>query len=172
MQLFHRFLEHDGLPTWQSLCTWLAGDGADYLWTPYRQQLGFEQSTDAEKQMIRDGTAWRLGNSYYSALREIDIMISLRDAGLPMKYYMLADALFAVDFWRENRLVSVFIDNEQFKSIDGNGRKLRPERIFGSPQYYCRDFEIFKRRTFGNYWPVAKSTILSIADFLVESEPN
>ena len=127
MQLYHRFLEHDGLPTWQSLRTWLAGDGADYLWTPYRQQLGFEQSTDAEKQMIRDGTAWRLRNSYYSALREIDIMISLRDAGLPTKYHMLADALFAVDFWRENRLVSVFIDNEQFKSSTETAESYDPK---------------------------------------------
>jgi hypothetical protein len=169
MQLFHGFVEREGLPTWQKFRTWLMHEGASYLWAPYKEQLGFREADETKKQMIRDGTAWRLGNAYYSAQREIDIIISLRDAGLLVNYHLLADALFAVDFWRGNRLVSVYIANAQFKSVEGSGRKTRPENLYKPPQFACADFEVKKQQVHGHYWPVAATTVDKIAIFLVEN---
>ncbi|MFZ1125722.1 MAG: hypothetical protein WAN59_11350 [Candidatus Baltobacteraceae bacterium] len=170
MQLFHGYVERDGLPTWQTFRMWIMGEGAPLLWAPYKEQLGFREADHATKQLIRDGTAWRLGNAYYSALREIDIIVSLGDAGLPVSYHLLADALFSVDFWRGNRFVSVYIENPQFKSLEGGGRKSRPEDIYRQPQFYCNDFEIQKQQVHGKYWPVAASTVAQIAAFLVRPE--
>ncbi len=166
MQLFHDYVERCGLPTWQQFHEWLTGPRRDALWGPYEEQSGLRGADPEKSSLIRTGMAWRLGNAYYSALREVDILISFGDADFPVLYHLLPDALFAVDLWRYNRFVSVYIPNAQFKNIDGTGRKVRPQKIYSKPDFYCRDFPIQKQSVHGKYWPVAGTTIAKIAIFL------
>jgi hypothetical protein len=172
MQLFHDYVERYGLPTWQQFREWLTGPRRDALWGPYEEQSGFLDADREKSTLIRIGMAWRLGNAYYSALREVDILITFGDAGFPVLYHLLPDALFAVDLWRYNRFASVYIPNAQFKSIEGAGRKVRPETIYSRPDFYCQDFPIQKQAVHGKYWPVAGTTIAKIAIFLSSPESD
>jgi hypothetical protein len=167
MQVFHMYLEAHGLPTWQAFRSFLAGDGIEYIWGPYKRQLNFDADPEdvEHRSLVSDGTAWRLGNMYYSALREIDILVSLREKGIMANYHVLPDALFAADFWCGNRIASVYIQNPDFKSVDGSGRKGRPQEIFRDTRFTCRDFAIIKQKVAGHYWPVSSATVDKIAGF-------
>lgn len=135
MQLFHDFIEtKKTLPTWQEFRAWICGEAKERLWVPYQEALALKQMDKVGKAFVGRGIAWRLRNAYYSALREVDILISLRDAGVPLKYHILADALYAVDFWSTNHLIGVYIPNARYKDDGHGGRKARPDLIFaGSP---------------------------------------
>lgn len=168
MQLFHKFVEEKKhLPTWQEFKKYLNGEAKPYLVGPYMKKLHYSAANAEKRSDIRIGLLWRLGNAYYSALREIDIMISLRDAGLQMKYHLLVDALFAVDLWRGSDMVSVFIPNARYKEVGDGGRKPRPEEYLPDSIFRCRNFAIAKQRVFGKYWPVSATTVAKIAIFLV-----
>lgn len=56
---------------------------------------------------------WRLGNAYYSTLRELYVLAVLREAGFPVEYHVIADALFRVDFWLGDVVISLFVANAQ-----------------------------------------------------------
>ena len=167
MQVFHMYVEAQGLPTWQAFRSFLVGDGLKYIWGPYKEQLEYDQQPLNLKHqaLVRDGTAWRLGNMYYSALREVDILISLGEQGIAAQYHVLADALFAVDFWCGSRLASVYIQNPDFKSVDGGGRKTRPQELFRNSHFTFCDFAIQKQKVSGKFWPVSARTIEDIARF-------
>lgn len=74
---------------------------------------------DAEEAMW-----WRLGNAYYSLLRELYVLAVLRDSGRPVEYHVLADALFRVDFWLGDTVISLYVANERYRDARGAGRKL------------------------------------------------
>ncbi|MBM85285.1 MAG: hypothetical protein CMM47_04610 [Rhodospirillaceae bacterium] len=54
---------------------------------------------------IEDAVRWRLGKFYYSAVREVDLLISINAAGIPLKYHLVADVLLRVDYWVDQNWV-------------------------------------------------------------------
>lgn len=76
---------------------------------------------------------WRVGNSYYSFLREAYVLAILRDSGFDARTHPLADALFRVDAWVGNDVISLFIGNRQYRA-GINGRKLGPEHWLSSSE--------------------------------------
>ncbi|MGZ9829494.1 hypothetical protein ACXYTP_21495 [Tsukamurella ocularis] len=80
--------------------------------------------------LARDAMRWRIGNSYYSFLRELVTVVRLREQGLDLRVHPLADALFRADAWIGNTVVSLYIGNVAFR--DGRaGRKPQPSQLLG-----------------------------------------
>lgn len=173
MQVFHDYLQtKKSVPTWQDLRRFITEEVPDRLWSPYQEQLDWNGRDARGRWFVGRGIRWRWGNMYYSALRELDILISLRDGGVPLKYHVLVDALFAVDFWRDDRLMSVYIPNPQYKDDAEGGRKRRPEVTFASSRFTHDNFIIEKRPVHGVYWPVAESTLNDIREFATGIRPS
>ncbi|MHB8462586.1 MAG: hypothetical protein ACYDA1_08070 [Vulcanimicrobiaceae bacterium] len=173
MQLFHDYVEtHRRLPTWQAFRSWLCGEAKERLWQPYQEMLDWKSLSSDQRKVVGRGIAWRLGNAYYSALREVDILISLRDADVQLSYHILADALYAVDFWSAAHLISVYIPNARYKDDGHGGRKARPDVIFRDSAFDYDDFAIRKQRVHGKYWPVSATTAVQIALFATGARPS
>lgn len=111
------------------------------FWRSDRQakpMLGVE-ARDAVDQAVGAGASaeaaeeamwWRLGNAYYSCLREIYILALLREQGIPAQYHVVADALFRADLWVDDTIVSIYVTNAKFRDGAG-GRKRSARSILG-----------------------------------------
>lgn len=99
------------------------------------------------RERARDAMQWRIGNSYYSFLRELVTAVGIREAGLDLKVHPLADALFRTDAWIGSTVVSLYIGNAAFR--DGAaGRKPRPCDLLGDSFSYI-SLNLPTQHTFG-----------------------
>ena len=121
------------LPRWSELLAFLTGAGSDYflkkLHRDFTQGMGvFSDTVKRDRSAwdaVYDGFLWRWGCLFYSAVREIAIMATLKEVhGIPARYNIMADCLYGVDLVCGDVLVSVYIGNESFRR-DGSGRKFR-----------------------------------------------
>jgi hypothetical protein len=78
----------------------------------------------------REALRWRVGLAYYSFLRELFVILALREAGLDARCHVLADCLFRVDFWVGVDCFELFVTSRQFKS-GLTGRKHGPAHYIG-----------------------------------------
>ena len=139
-------------PLWDELIAMWRGNG------PLRHMVGLP-ARRAVSAAIADGYSpadaeeamwWRLGNAYYSLLRELYVLAVLRDAGVPAEYHVLADALFRVDLWAGETVISLFVENERYKDASGAGRKLLPRSILSDhPGFRFVDMPRLTRREYG-----------------------
>ncbi len=86
---------------------------------------------------------WRIGNYYYSFLREIHLLSILRETGLDLLFHPLADALFRVDAWLGDLVLSLYVGNARYRTVTGTGRKLAAREIRIQPRW---------RRRWGSSW--------------------
>ncbi len=165
VQLFHRYLqERQSLPTWLEWRDWLRNDAKDLFAVPASRRVHFGRLDEFGKEAIKRGLNWRLGNVYYSCMRELDVLIRLRDEyELPVKYHILADALFRVDYWRGLRTACLFVSNDEMKAAQA-GRKDRPAKFLAKPpfeEHYEAVME--KQHTYGNLHLATDKTVAGIA---------
>lgn len=153
--LFHRLIERTGeLPTWQRFWKWLnrqaRGKWIDQIEPLARHLRGIHGSSRVDK-AIR----WRLGKFYYSAVREVDLLVSLREAGVGIKYHILADVLLRCDFWYEDTVVCTYFPNGRYRHGE-EGRKAPAVDFLGAanPPFHILHFEV-KRQGFGRAWLVS-----------------
>lgn len=128
--LLHGLMEKLGrLPRWEDFRAFLKGDEARHChFGPFERRF-LADADPATARLLLEGYRWRVGNAYYSFLREVDLMTRLRlEHGLDVRYHVLADAQFKVDFWVGNVLVAVFIKNPRFRE-GAAGRKDRVEDL-------------------------------------------
>jgi hypothetical protein len=149
--LFHEFIERTGrIPTWEEFFNWIQRGCCDRWLIPMddvlftgRDVFGREirqYGINAWDKEALDATHWRLAKFYYACLRELDLLLWLRDQGINAKYHILADVVFGVDIWVDRLLVQVYVKNDKYKSsVDGEGRKVDPSAYF-SP--YIGAFDI------------------------------
>lgn len=99
------------------------------LWDPAQLMVdGIAARIGAQR--ARDAMRWRIGNSYYSFMRELVTVVALRQRGLDLAVHPLADALFRVDAWIDQTVVALYIGNAAFR--DGTtGRKPDPASLLG-----------------------------------------
>ncbi|MGQ0823741.1 MAG: hypothetical protein ACT4OX_01710 [Actinomycetota bacterium] len=132
--VFHACLEKLGaVPTWQDFRSFCFSDsvGRRRLGEPAAYELERLSGGDTDRRAeIRRALIWRIGTAYYGVLRDIWVLAVLRDAGVDARTHPLADALFRVDCWANDTLISLYITNPRFKGASG-GRKRRPEEILG-----------------------------------------
>lgn len=92
------------------------------LWEPAQRVIAAESEHGPNVRLARAGMRWRIGNSYYSFLREAYVMACLRERGVEVRSHPLADALFHVDFWVGDVNVDLYIGNQKFRQ-GRSGRK-------------------------------------------------
>lgn len=111
----------------------------------------------------REAMWWRLGNAYYSMLRELYVISVLRQGGWPVEYHVIADALFRADFWLGDTVVSLFVANAHYRDGRGRGRKLSARDVLGD----CPDFRFvdMPRPTLHEYGTVHLPKRDSIEEF-------
>jgi len=155
--IFHRYIENAGrIPTWQQFSRWMNNQAYPY-WLEEIEPLKKSLQGYSEDR-INDAVRWRLGKFYYSALRELDLLIWLRSRTLDVKYHLLADVLLRVDLWIEDLLVCVYFANKKYRA--GNkGRKPPAESFFNeaAPPFKILDFPV-ERQGFGNIWLISEQS--------------
>ncbi|MFI9559099.1 hypothetical protein [Nonomuraea endophytica] len=123
--VFHYALETMGtFPAWSALRRFFQEDATAnaMLWEPSLAMIAKAAKEGWGMQRAQDAMQWRIGNFYYSFLREVYAVVRLRTEGLEVCAHPLADALFRVDGWCENKVISIYVRNPEFR--DGQaGRK-------------------------------------------------
>ncbi|WP_315921218.1 hypothetical protein [Mesorhizobium sp. SP-1A] len=130
--IFHSILEKMGrVPVWNDIKRHLFGDFRSLCWVPFcnSRKLNAELPVNQQDTRIMDAFLWRMGNAYYSWLREVDLLTYLRRTEkLDLKYHFLVDAEWRADFVAGRILLELYVKNREFKDDDG-GRKLTCARM-------------------------------------------
>jgi hypothetical protein len=132
--------------TWQEFFSFIQQDSlADrMLWTPSNSvtKLILEQYGGRWGQReIHAAIRWRVGNAYYSFLRELYVVSHWRAFGLDVRVHPLADALFRVDAWHQNTVVSLYVGNQRYRDHT-HGRKISVTEMLDGAQPPFRVVEI------------------------------
>lgn len=130
--IFHSILEKMGrVPVWNDIKRYLFGDFRSLCWEPFCNSRSLDPKVPVTQhdQRIMDAFLWRMGNAYYSWLREVDLLTYLRRTHkLDLKYHFLVDAEWRADFVAGRVLLELYVKNREFKDDDG-GRKLTCARM-------------------------------------------
>ncbi|MFI1307630.1 hypothetical protein [Streptomyces sioyaensis] len=132
--VFHHIVETVGdIPTWRQLTKFINQDptGIKMLGEPVRR-VQEQYSSRHGARLIEDAVQWRLGNAYYSFLRELHVLTHMRSHGLDVCVHPLADALFRVDAWHGRHIFCLYVGNVKYRN-DHAGRKKEAEKILGGP---------------------------------------
>lgn len=167
--IFHRFIEGTGdIPTWQRFWRWMERQARPH-WLDKIEPLRENLLSQYDQKRIDDAIRWRLGKFYYSAIREVDLLITLREKGVDLKYHILADVLLRVDFWTGSTLVCTYFPNKRYREGQG-GRKPPAEQFFAGSRapFNVVDFEI-DRQGFGRTWLVSDAAKDRLAQLLRQS---
>lgn len=130
--VLHYALETLGKPfTYEDFRSFCAEDtkAREMLWDP--ANVAIEETARAVGSLLAHAAMrWRIGNAYYSFLRELTILVELRERGLDLETHPLADALFRVDAWSGRTVVGLYIGNPKYRDGDA-GRKKKTDVLLG-----------------------------------------
>ena len=101
-----------------------------------------------EAEHVAQALRWRIGNAYYSYLKEIYALTVLRSAGIDARYHVLADVLFRTDLWVGDLCLSMYVSNTFFKA-GLSGRKPKAEEVLGDGPFRFAHLEIPAQPQFG-----------------------
>ncbi|MGH3726508.1 MAG: hypothetical protein ACRDUS_20565 [Mycobacterium sp.] len=162
--VLHYALERFGTPfTYQQFREFCRDDNRAraMLTKPSKEAVKASTERYGEKR-ASDAIRWRIGNSYYSFMRELVTVVGLREAGIDLQVHPLADALFRTDAWIGNCVVSLYIGNATFR--DGrSGRKQRTEDLLGDSFRYV-SLNLPTQNSFGSLHVPAPATIRDAAE--------
>ncbi|WP_250298634.1 hypothetical protein [Streptomyces sp. A 4/2] len=130
--MFHVCLERGGnLPTYQQFRQFAETDslGMGMLGTPVRRRVEEVTEGGVANHLAKAAMRWRVGNAYYSFLREVYTLVELRSRGVDLRMHPLADALFRVDGWVGRRALSLRVSNRKFRAGMTSGRKTPAEQL-------------------------------------------
>ncbi|MEQ4725726.1 hypothetical protein [Nonomuraea sp. B19D2] len=142
------------IPTWLEFSRFIRDDpkANAMLWNPACQMARtVSDAPDGPSWRVAwDSVRWRLGNAYYSFLREMYVVSNLRASGLDIRVHPLADALFKVDFWCGRTICSLFVKNAKFHK-DNEGRKISPRQLMrdAAPKFHFHDIQLDKATEWG-----------------------
>jgi hypothetical protein len=171
---FHYILEKFGrVPTWQEFRRQCYFDlkARSMLWNP-AQELRNELAEDGwSRAQTYASMRWRVGNYYYSFLRELHVIAVLREQGIDVRFHPLADALFRVDAWWQRTAISLYIGNAKYKKTGTVGRKPPVEEILGgaSPPFTFETIELSPAEKFGIVRLVSRSDIYKVGEKLLRA---
>lgn len=172
--VFHHYLETSGhVPTWQQFDKYVR-DTAKHFWmdpmrdfcrTNYRIQT-IRKNSPIGWESINRAIRWRLGKFYYSAVREIDLFVRLRNSGLKVYYHIFADVLLRVDLWRDNDLVCVYFRNKDFRDQDV-GRKKAAAEFFNDEKSKFKIHHLdIERQGGGRFWIASEESVKKLINVL------
>ena len=100
---------------------------------------------------------FRLGNAYYAFLREIHVLLSLRERGLDIHYSVLFDVEFKADAFLDGLFVEIYIASP-FKTGEGDGGRKLTARQVSPGQKHVR-LVLFPNKAWGRCWLASKESI-------------
>ncbi len=170
--LFHDLIETKGiLPTWEEFSAWMKTEAKPRYLGPLLTYFGYKHMNPEQRLQLGRAIQWRLGKFYYSAMREIELMLKLKEAhGIQMRYHLLADVLLRVDFWHQRTLICVWFSNPRYRSQDA-GRKVAAKTFFaeGPDDFDIINVEI-ERQGYGNFWRASDNSIKRLAEAIQSSK--
>jgi len=126
----------------------------DALYDDIREQVRVAASLcGGQEQLAKDAVRWRIGNAYYSFLKEQYVISLLRSEGIDVKQHPLADALFRVDCWVSDTNIDLYVTNPKFRSRGGDkGRKIKSAELLADaiPPFRNVILECDTKHTFGD----------------------
>lgn len=164
MLLLHDLLESLGrVPTWS--------DFSEYLFAnPDLCMASLWKAADLGPQTEEDGWAsqklgairYRLGNFYYSFLREIHLIVVLRRVhGLDVRYHPLLDAEWKIDAVCSDFLIELYIYSVHYKGSKTARKQLCEEQ---NPGRLVEVVEMEAKQIFGECWRCSDTEIGEAAD--------
>ncbi|MGW5740257.1 hypothetical protein [Amycolatopsis sp. NPDC003861] len=155
--IMHHYLEtRRSLPTWQNFYHFLfySDEGNSLIGIATRWHKAERLAGGVSEKLARDALRWRFGNAYYSFLREVHMLVYLRENGFDVRSHPLADALFRIDGWMGDAVISIWVANENFrreKGFDPQGRKDRVKDLLAGsvPSFRFVDIELDKAEKWG-----------------------
>lgn len=162
--IWHSLLERDGrIPLWQEAWRYLLRERLDLVAHPFAQHFGAREGW-LEGGELRDGFQWRLGKSYYSFLRETEVLVKLRRLhGLDVLYHFLIDAEWAADAVGGQVLAAINVGNPKY-SEGKAGRKRSCAEL--NPGFEVVKLQLKAENTFGKVWRASDEGIAMAADRL------
>ncbi|WP_152646219.1 hypothetical protein [Streptacidiphilus albus] len=140
-QVLHHLLEQMGsIPTWPEFVDYIRwsregremlGNDAGLVLRAAGARVDSAGNPRWTAPAINDALRWRLGNAYYSFLRELHVLVHLRARGLDARVHPLADALFRADAWIGRTVLSIYIGNPRYRH-EHEGRKQEAQRLLGA----------------------------------------
>lgn len=166
--LFHDCLEDLGrTPLWQDIKTYLFERKRDRYVEPflakYRIASGSRDARLDSPYFI--ALKYRVGNAYYSFIREVHLMTVLRRKyGLDVRYHVFADVEYKSDLVAGDVLVALYVPNGRYR--DGaDGRKT--SIATANPSRKTLSVTLAVRKDFGKPWLVTDEAIKDIAEKLM-----
>lgn len=152
--MFHVCMERRAsLPTYEEFREFTDGDqlGWQMLGTPSRRKVHEVIDSGVPDSLARAAMRWRVGNAYYSFLREVYTVVELRGRGVDLRVHPLADALFRVDSWVGRKALSLRVGNKKFREGEQFGRKTPAEEILADilPPLQFESIELRPATVFG-----------------------
>ncbi|NUT19442.1 MAG: hypothetical protein HOV77_09660 [Hamadaea sp.] len=170
--LHHMMEATEEIPRWQDFREYARHDpdGFAMLGSPVAAlKAGLERSGHPRSD-IEQAIRWRIGNAYYSFLRELWTVTNLRSQGLDIRLHPLADALFRVDAWCGNTALVVYVGNDKFR--DGpTGRKAHAESLLAgaSPTFVVQHIRLGQAPLFGSVHLPTPEAIAAAAEQISSS---
>ena len=178
--IFHGYIEQKrNVPTWEEFDQYIRDEAAPLWMNPLRVFLKncptvkeFVKSYESKAvgwEQVNRAVQWRLGKFYYSAMRELDIFVRLREGGAAVSYHVFADVLLRVDFWLGANLVCVYFGNEKYQ--DGKqGRKKPTASFFNDPHHQFNIHHIdIEKQGFGRFWIASEDSVAKLVETLTKS---
>ena len=157
------------LPTWQEFrhTAQTHPEIRPMLWEPAQQAIHNATQQGHNPQEAKNAMQWRIGNSYYSFIREAYIIAQLHDAGLQPKYHPIVDTLFKVDLWVQNTNINLYIGNKIYRNTH-QGRKITSEQILNDarPPYKNINIQLPTQHTYGNVHLPTPQTLTTLLNQL------
>ena len=167
--IFHKYLEERGIPTWQEFrAHLLEKDMQNVFLKPWWATLVSE--LDAyDNDHIKDAITWRVGCMYYSAMRELHFISRMRERhGIQLKYHIFADVRLRTDFWIDTNNISLFLSNSSYRSGKKTRKKTAKDILSDrNPKLYFHEVEFSNQYDRGNLYMINDKEIDKLADALV-----
>ncbi|MBV1853948.1 hypothetical protein [Catellatospora tritici] len=173
--LHHLLEESEAIPTWRDFITFFRSDRTGYamLGRAIAEKSEELLATGLPRSSVDDAMHWRVGNAYYSFLRELWVVANLRAAGVDVRMHPVADALFRVDAWFERTALIVYVANAKFRDQHA-GRKVRAEQLLrgAEPGFDIDTVQLRTAAAFGRVHLPSQSDIKQVAERLKRGRPG
>jgi hypothetical protein len=135
--VLHDLLERMGrVPTWPEARSFLFGEARGRIVDEFVRYYTAQGVYADDRELLDNALLWRLGVAYYSWVREIDLLVRLRQVeGLPVRYHALADIELKCDMWCGNALIEIYIENERYRA-EGAGRKASVDQKMNTTRFH------------------------------------
>lgn len=161
---FHVLLERlERVHRWTEYLAFHEGH-PEYFLNEFEKITGIDRSSAAYNIDARGnmgGLRYRLGNSYYSGLKEVYILASLRHRfHIDARYHFLIDTEWKTDIFSGNVLIELYVGNDVMKTKDG-GRKWHCKKK--NKGMTVLEIESSVRKDFGKCWLIDDDGLANIA---------